>query len=266
MDTLEDRFTFHGRSHMQSASCFFRHTSLVQGLQHATLIFAMGGALAWATPVGAQTGWRTVAPASSGPAVVVTPIPEAVAHEPQAQAQAPTQTSAEGGLQLFGVTLSTATRADMRQAIRHEDLKPQREDDAFHEDIYEALNWMPGLLQMKFSYEPQGQRLARVDYVFMTFSDNAHVEDVKLRIEGRFGPPHRVTGREQSGPYQAVWRLPDQMEIFVAREWPQKTTQLRFTNLPVWAQMRPDSVRDRGQVVQREKNQNNQALPMWVSR
>jgi hypothetical protein len=198
--------------------------------------------------------------------VVVTPIPEAVAPEPQSQAQAPTHTPAEGGLQLFGVTLSTATRADMRQAIRHEDLKPQREDDAFQEDIYEALNWMPGLLQMKFSYAPQGQRLARVDYVFMTFSDNAHVEDVKLRIEGRFGRPQRVTGREQSGPYQAVWRLPDQMEIFVAREWPQKTTQLRFTNLPVWAQMQSDSVREGGQVVRREKNQNNQALPVWVSR
>jgi hypothetical protein len=126
---------------------------------------------------------------------------------------------------------------------------------------------MPGLLQMKFSYAPQGQKLARVDYLFMTFSDNAHVEDVKLRIKGRFGPPQRVTGREQSGPYQAVWRLPDQMEIFVAREWPQKTTQLRFTNLPVWAQMRPDSVREGGQqAVRREKNQNNQALPVWVPR
>ena len=62
---------------------------------------------------------------------------------------------------------------------------------------------------------------------------HAHVEDVKLRIEGRFGRPQSVSGREQSGPYHAIWRLPDQMEIFVAREWPQKTTQLRFTNLPV---------------------------------
>jgi hypothetical protein len=100
----------------------------------------------------------------------------------------------------------------------------------------------------------------------MTFHDNAHVEDVKLRIEGRFGHPQSVTGREQSGPYQAIWRLPDQMEIFVAREWPQKTTQLRFTNLPVWGQMRPDSVRENGQPIRRENNQNNQALPMWVSR
>jgi hypothetical protein len=166
---------------------------------------------------------------------------------------------------MFGVALSTATRAEMREAIRGEGLKPQREDDAFQEDIYEALNWMPGLLQMKFSYAAQGQRLARVDYVFMTFSDNAHVEDVKLRIEGRFGRPQSVTGREQSGPYQAVWRLPDQMEIFVAREWPQKTTQLRFTNLPVWGQMRPDSTRENGQPIRRERNQNNQALPMWVS-
>lgn len=247
---------------MQSASRIFRHTSLVQGLQQATLICAVGGALAWAMPAGAQTGWRSVSPALSGPAVVVTPIQETVAHEPKAQAQA----VSGGSLQMFGVALSTATRAEMRQAIRNEGLKPQREDDAFQEDVYEALNWMPGLLQMKFSYAPQGQRLARVDYVFMTFADNAHVEDVKLRIEGRFGHPQSVTGRELSGPYQAIWRLPDQMEIFVAREWPQKTTQLRFTNLSVWGQVRTDSAREDGQTVRRERNQNNQALPMWVSR
>lgn len=247
---------------MQSASRFFRHTTLVQGLPQATLICALGCALAWVTPVEAQTGWRTVSSSLAAPAVVVTPIPEALA--PAAPVQ--TEAKVDGGLQMFGVTLSTATRAEMRQAIRNEGLKPQREDDAFQEDIYEALNWMPGLLQMKFSYAPQGQRLARVEYLFMTFSDNAHVEDVKLRIEGRFGRPQRVTGREQSGPYQAVWRLPDQMEIFVAREWPQKTTQLRFTNLSVWGQVRTDSAREDGQTVRRERNQNNQALPMWVSR
>jgi hypothetical protein len=247
---------------MQSASRIFRHTPLVQGLPQAALICALGCVLAWVTPVEAQTGWRTVSSSTAAPAVVVTPIPEVVAPTTSVQTEAPV----DGGLQMFGVTLSTATRAEMRQAIRNEGLKPQREDDAFQEDIYEALNWMPGLLQMKFSYAPQGQRLARVAYLFMTFSDNAHVEDVKLRIEGRFGRPHRVTGREQSGPYQAVWRLPDQMEIFVAREWPEKTTQLRFTNLSVWAQMRPDSAREDGQPIRRERNQNNQALPMWVSR
>jgi hypothetical protein len=247
---------------MQSASRFFRHTPLVRALPQATLICALGFALAWVTPVGAQTGWRTVSSSPAAPAVLVTPMPEALAPATSVQ----TEAQVDGGLQMFGVTLSTATRAEMRQAIRNEGLKPQREDDAFQEDIYEALNWMPGLLQMKFSYAPQGQRLARVEYLFMTFSDNAHVEDVKLRIEGRFGRPQRVTGREQSGPYQAVWRLPDQMEIFVAREWPQKTTQLRFTNLSVWGQVRTDSPREDGQTVRRERNQNNQALPMWVSR
>lgn len=247
---------------MQSASRFFRHTPLVQGLQQATLICALGFALAWVTPVEAQTGWRTVSSSPTAPAVLVTPIPESIALAAPVHTDAPV----DGGLQMFGVTLSTATRAEMRQAIRNEGLKPQREDDAFLDDLYEALNWMPGLLQIKFSYAAQGQRLARVEYQFMTFSDNAHVEDVKLRIEGRFGRPQRVTGREQSGPYQAVWRLPDQMEIFVAREWPQKTTQLRFTNLSVWGQVRADSAREDGQTVRRERNQNNQALPMWVSR
>jgi hypothetical protein len=247
---------------MQYASRFFRHIPLFQGLQRGTLICAVVCVLAWVTPVGAQTGWRSVSSSASGPAVLVTPMPQAVAPATPVQ----TEARVEGGLQMFGVTLSTATRADMRQAIRNEGLKPQREDDAFQEDIYEALNWMPGLLKLKFSYAPQGQRLARVDYVFMTFSDNAHVEDVKLRIEGRFGPPQRVTGREQSGPYQAVWRLPDQMEILVAREWPQKTTQLRLTNLSIGGQMRPEAERENGQTARREKIQNNQALPMWVSR
>ena len=149
---------------MQSASRFFRHTTLVQGLPQATLICALGCALAWVTPVEAQTGWRTVSSSPAAPAVVVTPIPEALA--PAAPVQ--TEAKVDGGLQMFGVTLSTATRAEMRQAIRNEGLKPQREDDAFQEDIYEALNWMPGLLQMKFSYAPQGQRLARVEYLFMT--------------------------------------------------------------------------------------------------
>jgi hypothetical protein len=144
---------------MQAASRYCRNTPLVQCLQQATLICTMGCALAWVTPVWAQTGWRSVSTAPSGPAVMVTPIPEAAAPQPKVKV--------EGGLQMFGVTLSTATREELRQAIRDEGLMPQREDDAFQEDIYEALNWMPGLLQMKCSYAPQGQRLARVDYVFM---------------------------------------------------------------------------------------------------
>ncbi len=76
-----------------------------------------------------------------------------------------------------------------------------------------------------------------MDYVFLTFSDNAHVEDVKLRIEGRFGHPQSVTGREQSGPYQAILHLPDQMAIFVAREWPQKLPNCASPTCPFGARL-----------------------------
>lgn len=95
---------------MQSASRFFRHTPLVQGLPQATLICALGCALAWVTPVDAQTGWRTVSSSPAAPAVVVTPIPKALAPAAPVQTEAPV----DGGLQMFGVTLSTATRAEMR--------------------------------------------------------------------------------------------------------------------------------------------------------
>lgn len=164
---------------------------------------------------------------------------------------------------MFGVRLGSATREAMRQAIRQEGLRVQREDNASNEDIYEASNLMPGLLQLKFNYAPQNQRLARVDYVFMTFSDNAHVEDVSLRIQARFGQPQRVTGHEQRGPYQAMWRLQDDMDIVVGREWPQRTTYLRFVNTQVSDQVPADAEREVLRL-QREKIQNNQALPIWV--
>lgn len=164
---------------------------------------------------------------------------------------------------MFGVRLGSATREAMRQAIRQEGLRVQREDNLTSEDIYEASNLMPGLLQLKFNYAPQSQRLARVDYMFMTFSDNAHVEDVLLRIQARFGQPQRVTGHELRGPYEAVWRLQDDMDIVLGREWPQRTTYLRFINTQVSDQVPADAEREALRS-QREKIQNSQALPTWV--
>ena len=85
------------------------------------------------------------------------------------------------------------------------------------------------------------------------------------RIENRFGRPQRVTGREESGPYHAVWRLPDQMEVFVGREWPQKTTYLKFFNVSVLGQASADSERESLQP-KMGKAQNIHALPLWVAR
>lgn len=244
---------------MHFASRFSRKKSSVQVLQQVTLVGAMACFLPWASPALAQSQWRSVSGPAPGPEAVVTALPAS----PSQNAQTSTQAPGEGGLHMFGVRLSTATRDAMRQAVRQENLRVQREDSASHQDIYDAPNLMPGLLQLKFSYAPQSQRLTRVDYVFMTFSDNAHVEDVKLRIQGRFGQPNRVTGHEERGPFQAVWRLPDEMEIVVGREWPQRTTYLRFINTQMVQQVSAGAEREALRL-QREKIQNSQALPTWV--
>lgn len=166
---------------------------------------------------------------------------------------------------MFGVRLSTATRDEVRQALRQEGLVAQREDLAFTEDIYEAPNLMPGLLQLKFTYNRDSQRLAKVDYVFTTFSDNAHVGELMLRMERRYGRPAQVSGREESGPYHAVWRLPDQMEVFVGREWPSKTSYLKFFNVAVMGPSAADL--EQGGTPQRlGEAQNPNALPIWVKR
>ena len=251
---------------MRSATRSFLNTPVVFLLLRATSKAFLGCGLALSLQVSAQTGWRgtTTVPPSSGSTARVLTEPSAPA--PLAPAPAPAASRlGEGSLQMFGVRLSTASREEMRQAIRREGLAVQREDEAFSEDIYEASNLMPGLLQLKFSYAREGQKLARVDYVFTTFSDNAHVGELMQRVENRFGRPQRVTGREESGPYHAVWRLPDQMEVFVGREWPEKTTYLKFFNVTVLGQAAADSERESLQPRQ-GKAQNMHALPFWVAR
>jgi hypothetical protein len=244
---------------MHFASRFFRKIFLVRALQQVSLMGVMACCLPWVSPALAQSQWRSVSGAAPGPEAEAAAFPAL----PDQNAPASAQAAEEGGLHMFGVRLSAATRDAMRQAARQANLKVQREDNALHQDIYDAPNLMPGLLQLKFSYAPQSQRLTRVDYVFMTFSDNAHVEDVKLRIQGRFGQPNRVTGHEERGPFQAVWRLPDEMEIVVGREWPQRTTYLRFINTQIVQQV-PARAEHEALRLQREKIQNSQALPTWV--
>ncbi|PUE50820.1 hypothetical protein B9Z47_03565 [Limnohabitans sp. 2KL-1] len=263
MGTLEVRFNLHGNSLMQSALRILLCTPIVHGLQHAVLGGVLG--LAFTGPVVAQTDWRPVQvarPITAPSETSIQPPDVTAASEPAAPQPKP-QAVAEGWLQMFGVRLSTATRDEMRQAIRKQGLPVLREDDGISEDVYDAFNLMPGLQQLKFSYTREGQKLARVDYAFMTFSDNAHVEDVKIRIEGRFGRPLRVTGREESGPYHVIWRLPDQMEIFLGREWPQRTTYLKVFNVPVLGQAAADSEREALESRQ-ARIQNNHALPIWV--
>ena len=267
-------FILHGRwSFMQSAFRFHLNTSLVPSwlrpLARSVLCCSLGlGALA-----SAQTGWRPASLPSSNSysGAPATPPSAAPYSAPYAAPYAAPSASAdavrlgEGALQMFGVRLSTATREEMRQAILREGLTVQREDEAFTEDIYDAPNLMPGLLQLKFTYARDGQKLAKVEYVFTTFLDNAHAGELMQRIESRFGRPLRVTGREESGPYHAVWRLPDLMEIFVGREWPQKTTYLKFFNVPVLGPSAAESERE-GLQPRQGKAQNNNALPIWVPR
>ena len=211
--------------------------------------------------VWAQTGWRqaTVGPASAASAWSA-PASPTVAPPP-----ADIGLQGEGWLQMFGVRLSTATREEIRQAMRQEGLIAQREDTAFTEDIYDAPNLMPGLLQLKFSYARESQRLARVDYVFTTFMDNAHAGELMQRIQSRYGRPANISGREESGPYHAVWRLQDQMEVFVGREWPSKNTYLKFFNVAVLGSSAADEAREVTQQ-HRGQAQNPNALPIWVKR
>lgn len=221
-------------------------------LMRATVWGLLGFGLCLAVQVSAQTVGRW----ESAGAVVAQPT------------AAPTRVvsagQGEGWLQMYGVRLSTATRDEMRQAIRKQGFVAEREDEAFEEDIYEASHLMPGLVQLKFTYTRDGQKLARVDYVFAAFSDNAHAGELTHRVQKRFGRPAQVTGYEEGGPYHALWRLPDQIELFVGRAWPKNNSYMKFFNVAV---MGPASTAEREALQSRqESTQNSHALPEWVGR
>lgn len=237
---------------MQKTNCSSMVKTPGSGLLHAAARALLGLSIGLGAQVLAQTSdrWESAGTLRAPAAAAPTP-PVSAGH-------------GEGWLQMYGVRLNTATREEMRRAIRKQGLVAEREDEAFDEDIYEASHLMPGLLQLKFAYTPEGQKLARVDYVFAAFSDNAHAGELTHRVQKRFGRPAKVTGYEEGGPYHALWRLPDQIELFVGRAWPQKNSYMKFFNVAVMGsasaaerealQFRPDST------------QNSHALPEWVGR
>jgi hypothetical protein len=237
---------------MQATSCSFISKTPVSRLMQSTIRGLLGFGLCLGVQVSAQTvgRWESAGTVLAAPTAAPT--------------RAVSAGQGEGWLQMYGVRLSTATREEMRRAIRKQGLVAEREDEAFEEDIYEASHLMPGLLQLKFTYTREGQKLARVDYVFAAFSDNAHAGELTHRVQKRFGRAAKVTGHEEGGPYHAMWRLPDQIELFVGRAWPQKNSYMKFFNVAV---MGPASTAERDALQLRPENsQNSFALPEWVGR
>lgn len=237
---------------MQAMSCRSVVKTPGSCLKHAVVWTMLGSGLCLGVQVSAQTVGRwesagtVLAPAAAAPT------------QPVSAGQG------EGWLQMYGVRLSTATREEMRRAVRKQGLVAEREDEAFEEDIYEASHLMPGLTQLKFTYIREGQKLARVDYIFAAFSDNAHAGELTHRVQKRFGQPAKVTGHEESGPYHALWRLPDQIELFVGRAWPQKNSYMKFFNVAV---MGPTATSEREAMQAKPAStQNSHALPEWVGR
>jgi hypothetical protein len=237
---------------MQAKKSSFWVKTTTMPLKHVTA----RAVFAWGLCLGLQVSAQTIGRWESAGSMVSPP--------PAAPTRVAAAGQGEGWLQMYGVRMSTATREEMRRAIRQQGLVAEREDEAFEEDIYEASHLMPGLLQLKFTYTREGQKLARVDYVFAAFSDNAHAGELTHRVQKRFGRPAQVTGYEEGGPYHALWRLPDQIELFVGRAWPQKNSYMKFFNVAVMgsaATVEREAMQSRP-----ESSQNNHALPEWVGR
>ncbi len=143
-------------------------------------------------------------------------------------------------IQMFGVRLSSATRDEMRQALRDQGMKVVREDARYWVDIYDAKGMLNGSTKFFVGYAASTQQLAFAEYAFANFMDISHTAQIVKMVTAKYGPSTETVGQLAMGSYTARWRVADGMQIQVVREWPETSTYLKFMNTQVEAEMKAE--------------------------
>ncbi|MFO1385199.1 MAG: hypothetical protein U1F55_03260 [Chitinivorax sp.] len=157
-----------------------------------------------------------------------------------------------GGVELFGLPLATAERAQMRAALKQNAVPALREDDMYWVDNYDPSQKLDEASRLSIGYEGKTSKFAYATYTFESFMDTDQVKRVVTRVSQKYGKPTRIGGSWELGPVKAIWNMPDNIEIEVSREWPSTTTLLTYTHRKHYQAMQTE-IRTTQQSREREK-------------
>ncbi|WP_169800813.1 tetratricopeptide repeat protein [Archangium gephyra] len=130
---------------------------------------------------------------------------------------------------VFDVVLSSATRQEMRAAIKKEGVVPEREDDAYWYDLYSAKGLLDGAEKLKVGYVDATGQLAVFEYEFPSFMNTEQVGQISSMVQAKYGAPTSKKGKISLGDVVHTWKRKDGVIITVSRGWPSTTTFLTFT-------------------------------------
>lgn len=130
-------------------------------------------------------------------------------------------------VELFGLSLNTANRTAMRNALRSTQVAVVREVDNYPYDLYDPSEWKAGATEMTLGYTLKEQLFAVAEITFRSVNDTEQVRQVAEDLRKELGPWQRVLGRRAQGPVEFEWRRGD-LRILVHRGWPDTSTYIVY--------------------------------------
>lgn len=140
-------------------------------------------------------------------------------------------------LELFGVSLTGATREQLRKAFKKNGMQPIREDNRYWVDFYDPKGVLDGASEFSVGYVLVTNKFAVAQYKFPAFINTQLVEKVINMVSTKYGRPSSKIGHYSLGPVKAIWNMGQGMQIVVERAWPDTTTLLIFNDSTAHAQM-----------------------------
>ncbi|MGF6872845.1 hypothetical protein [Paraburkholderia sp. MM5477-R1] len=140
-------------------------------------------------------------------------------------------------LALFGTPLKGATREQLRAVFKAHGLVPLSEDSQRLGDSYDPSSVLQGATLLLVGYTANG-KFAAASYKLPSFMDNDQVTRVIATVSQKYGTPSSRSGDASQGPVEAVWNFPGGMQIRVARDWPDTTTYLFYSDPVAYASMK----------------------------
>lgn len=135
------------------------------------------------------------------------------------------QTRQSNEVELLGVALVKATRAELRAALRKNNIPVTREDNKFYCDIYKAADLLDEADELTICYVAATGKFASANYRLPSSLDVQQVQRAISLVSTKYGKPQSTSGSISLGKVESRWQLAS-IQIFVDRGWPDTTTNI----------------------------------------
>lgn len=159
--------------------------------------------------------------------------------------------------ELFGIKLADTNRAQLREALKKNNVPGTRVDDGYWVDQYDASGTLKEAKELSVGYVSKTGRFAFAEYKFESFMDTDQVRRVIDLVSTKYGKPSSLRGSYGLGNVTAQWNLPGSVNVEVRRGWPSTTTYLTYSHPANHAAMRQEiQAQEKRQQQQEAQNQS----------